>query len=71
MDAIFFALLWIAIPSGGHSDIFGSQAECERVKAEVSAQSDVMYVSDCAELRMTFLRQVRHEYQPPRDFKGM
>lgn len=65
MDAVFFFLLWISSPSGGHSEIFGAQADCE-VERKVRVEAhDTLYLSDCVRVEMKFVKSVRQEYQRP------
>lgn len=67
MDVAFLVLLWVSSPSGGHSEIFGSLAECEEKHAAVLAASDTLYLSACLPVELKFVKGVRQDYQRPSD----
>lgn len=58
MNIGFFVLLWISVPSGGHSEFFGAQADCASARARVVEASDTMYASECIPAYLEFLRPV-------------
>jgi hypothetical protein len=65
VNVAFFFLLWISSPSGGHSKIFGAKADCEKVREETLAASDTLYLSQCVEMEMQFVKGVKQDYQRP------
>lgn len=67
MDVVFFVLVWVSSPSGGHSEFFGALAECERVRAEALVAHDTLYASECVHIALKLVKSVKQNYQRPSD----